>query len=110
MFLKVTGLAHRPGVVLIEKVHKAYTLMICTNFVHLILVHYHMPVWNTLKSAFVLSPPSPERVLQDGLYYEFTRHSPGAVVRMYGKEGQDIPWAVVKFKTWVMCMKDCRGD
>ena len=69
-----------------------------------------MPVWNTLKSACVLFPPSPERVLQDGLYYEFTRHSPGAVVRMYGKEGQDTPWAVVKFKTWVMCMEDCRGD
>lgn len=69
-----------------------------------------MPVWNTLKSACVLSPPSPERVLQDGLYYEFTRHSPGAVVRMYGKEGQDTPWAVVKFKTWVMCIEDCQGN
>lgn len=42
-----------------------------------------------------------ERVLQDGLYYEFTRHSPGAVVMMYGEEGQEMPWAVVRFKTWV---------
>ena len=36
-----------------------------------------------------------ERVLQDGLYYEFTRYSPTAVVRMYG-EGRDTS-AVVKF-------------
>ena len=42
-----------------------------------------------------------ERVLQDGLYYEFTRHSLGAVVMMYGEEGQEMPWAVVRFKMWV---------
>ena len=80
--------------------------MLCEN---LFTLHYHVPVSNALKSACVLSPPYPERVLQDGLYYEFTRHSPGAVVRMYGKEGQDTPWAVVKFKTWVMCMERTAG-
>ena len=85
MFLKVTGLAHRPGVVLITWANALFTL-----------VHCHVPVSNMLKCACL--PPSPERVLQDGLYYEFTRHSPGAVVRMYGKEGQDTPWAIVKFK------------
>lgn len=36
-----------------------------------------------------------ERVLQDGLYYEFTRYCPTAVVRMYG-DGREIS-AIVKF-------------
>ena len=44
-----------------------------------------------------------ERVIQDGLYYEFTRYCPGAVVRMYG-EAPDKLWAVVKFKKYVCLM------
>jgi hypothetical protein len=53
---------------------------------------YHN-VWPTVLSGTFCS--NPERVLQDGLYYEFTRYCPTAVVRMYG-EGKGAS-AVVKF-------------
>ena len=40
-----------------------------------------------------------ERVIQDGLYYEFTRYCSTAVIRMYG-EGKDTS-AMVKFDSYV---------
>jgi len=37
-----------------------------------------------------------ERVLQDGLYYEYTRYSQSVEIRMYGDDSSK--WAVAKFK------------
>ena len=36
-----------------------------------------------------------ERVLQDGLYYEYTRYAPTVEIRMYGDDSEK--WAVAKF-------------
>ncbi len=43
-----------------------------------------------------MSTHNSERVLQDGLYYEYTRYSSSAEIRMYGDDSDK--WAVVKFK------------
>lgn len=40
-----------------------------------------------------------ERVLQDGLYYEFCRFSTDVVVKMYTKS--DKKWAMIKYKRFV---------
>lgn len=40
-----------------------------------------------------------DRVLMDGLYYEFCRYSNNVAVRLYGES--DKKWAVVKYKRWV---------
>ena len=45
-----------------------------------------------------------ERVLQDGLYYEFCRYSPKAVVKMYGNTPEKL-FAVVKYSRSVSTYK-----
>lgn len=45
--------------------------------------------------------PYVERILQDGLYYEFCRYSPQAVVRMYGDAPEKFS-AVVKYNRYVI--------
>ena len=50
-----------------------------------------------LSCLSILSVLYSERVLQDGLYYEFCRYSSQAIVRMYG-EASEKKWAVVKYK------------
>ena len=45
-----------------------------------------------------------ERVLQDGLYYEYTRYSPTVEIRMYGDDSDK--WAFAKFKTYVGSLSD----
>lgn len=41
-----------------------------------------------------------ERVLQDGLYYEFCRYSNNVAVRLY--TDSDKKWAIIKYKRWVL--------
>ena len=45
--------------------------------------------------------PCVERILQDGLYYEFCRYSPQAVVRMYGDVPEKLS-AIVKYNRYAM--------
>ena len=73
----MSGLANRPGKLLLED-------LICLYF--------------TFTCVFL------ERVLQDGLYYEFCRYSPKAVVRMYGNIPEKL-FAVVKYSRSVSTCK-----
>ena len=74
---------------------KIYPVHIKIYLVHMKIYLLHIKYSNISFNLLPL-PPSPERVLQDGLYYEFTRYSSSAVIRMY-VDNMDT-WAVVKFE------------
>ena len=82
LFLKVTGLANRPGICTCM-CNVLHTCEVCVFVWHF--------MWLLLCMKMCL-----ERILQDGLYYEFCRYSPQAVVKMYG-EAPERRSAIVKY-------------